>query len=162
MARPELTPVRASCAMSLGRTGLGILVVAVLAASSAMAGTLRLATWNVELVRAGPGLLLRDILSDADPQVTAAPEETTASDADETTASDADETAAAAESSSPHQSLREPALLELEELLSARLDTRVNVSIGAKRGRIVVEFADLDDLERIYRIITPHGATAGD
>jgi ParB family chromosome partitioning protein len=55
--------------------------------------------------------------------------------------------------------VREPAVLELEELLSARLDTRVNVSIGARRGRIVVEFADLDDLERIYRIITPPGAT---
>lgn len=53
--------------------------------------------------------------------------------------------------------VREPAVLELEELLSARLDTRVNVSIGAARGRIVVEFADLDDLERIYRIITPPG-----
>lgn len=53
--------------------------------------------------------------------------------------------------------VREPAVLELEELLSARLDTRVNVSIGASRGRIVVEFADLDDLERIYRIITPPG-----
>ncbi len=58
--------------------------------------------------------------------------------------------------------LREPALLELEELLSARLDTRVNVSIGSKRGKIVVEFADLDDLERIYRIITPPGALAGE
>ncbi len=58
--------------------------------------------------------------------------------------------------------LREPALLELEELLSARLDTRVNVSIGSKRGKIVVEFADLDDLERIYRIITPPGAVAGE
>ena len=54
------------------------------------------------------------------------------------------------------------ALLELEELLSARLDTRVNVSIGSKRGKVVVEFADLDDLERIYRIITPPGAVAGE
>ena len=58
--------------------------------------------------------------------------------------------------------LREPALRELEELLSARLDTRVNVSIGSKRGKVVVEFADLDDLERIYRIITPPGAVAGE
>lgn len=53
--------------------------------------------------------------------------------------------------------VREPAVLELEELLSTRLETRVNVSLGARRGRIVVEFADLDDLERIYRIITPPG-----
>lgn len=58
--------------------------------------------------------------------------------------------------------VREPAVLELEELLSARLDTRVSVSIGSRRGRIVVEFADLDDLERIYRIITPPGATITD
>ena len=54
--------------------------------------------------------------------------------------------------------VREPAVLELEELLSARLETRVNVTIGTRRGRITVEFADLDDLERIYRIITPVGA----
>lgn len=53
--------------------------------------------------------------------------------------------------------VREPAVLELEELLSARLNTRVNVSLGAKRGRISIDFADLDDLERIYRIITPPG-----
>lgn len=53
--------------------------------------------------------------------------------------------------------VREPAVLELEELLSARLDTRVRVSLGASRGKIVVEFADLDDLERIYRVITPPG-----
>jgi ParB family chromosome partitioning protein len=53
--------------------------------------------------------------------------------------------------------VRAPAVLELEELLSARLETRVNVTLGAKRGRVVVEFADLDDLERIYRIITPPG-----
>jgi ParB family chromosome partitioning protein len=67
---------------------------------------------------------------------------------------------AADETSEPTSSspkLREPAVLELEELLSARLETRVNVSLGASRGRIVVEFADLDDLERIYRIITPPG-----
>jgi ParB family chromosome partitioning protein len=53
--------------------------------------------------------------------------------------------------------VREPAVLELEDLLSTRLHTRVKVSLGAARGRIVVEFADLDDLERIYRIITPPG-----
>jgi ParB family chromosome partitioning protein len=53
--------------------------------------------------------------------------------------------------------LREPAVLELEELLSARLNTRVSVSLSGKRGRVIVEFADLDDLERIYRVITPPG-----
>jgi ParB family transcriptional regulator, chromosome partitioning protein len=57
----------------------------------------------------------------------------------------------------PAGQVRAPAVLELEELLSARLHTRVKVSLGSNRGRVVVEFADLDDLERIYRIITPPG-----
>jgi ParB family chromosome partitioning protein len=48
---------------------------------------------------------------------------------------------------------RPAALLELEELLADHLDTRVTVQTGAKRGKIVVEFADLDDLERLYRLI---------
>jgi len=51
----------------------------------------------------------------------------------------------------------EPAVLELEELLSARLDTRVKVKLGKGPGKLVVDFADLNDLERIYRVITPPG-----
>ncbi len=43
---------------------------------------------------------------------------------------------------------------ELEELLSEHLATTVHVEEGAKRGRIVIEFADLADLERIYRAMT--------
>ena len=50
-------------------------------------------------------------------------------------------------------STRPPAVLELERLLSERLDTNVGVSLGAKKGRIVIDYADLEDLERIYRII---------
>ena len=50
--------------------------------------------------------------------------------------------------------LRPPGLLELEELLSNHLDTRVSVTMGAQRGKVVVEFAGLEDLERIYRVIT--------
>ena len=49
--------------------------------------------------------------------------------------------------------VRPAALLELEDLLSSHLDTRVQVSMGAKRGRVVVDFATLEDLERIYRVI---------
>jgi ParB family chromosome partitioning protein len=49
--------------------------------------------------------------------------------------------------------LRPPGLLELEELLSTRLDTRVKVEMGAKKGKMNIEFANLEDLERIYRII---------
>lgn len=51
----------------------------------------------------------------------------------------------------------EPGVLELEELLAARLSTRVAVRIGKGPGKLVVDFADLDDLERIYRVITPPG-----
>jgi ParB family chromosome partitioning protein len=47
--------------------------------------------------------------------------------------------------------LRAPGLLELEELLSTHLDTRVKVEMGASKGRVLVEFATLEDLERIYR-----------
>ncbi len=47
--------------------------------------------------------------------------------------------------------LRAPGVLELEELLSERLDTRVKVDMGARRGKVVIEFASLEDLERIYR-----------
>ena len=51
----------------------------------------------------------------------------------------------------------DPGVLELEELLAARLETRVKVQLGKGPGRLVVDFADLDDLERIYRVITPPG-----
>jgi ParB family transcriptional regulator, chromosome partitioning protein len=51
----------------------------------------------------------------------------------------------------PTTRLRPPGLLELEELLADHLDTRVSVQMGAKKGRIAIEFADLEDLERIYR-----------
>jgi ParB family transcriptional regulator, chromosome partitioning protein len=54
----------------------------------------------------------------------------------------------------PTTRLRPPGLLELEELLAGHLDTRVAVQMGAKRGKISVEFADLEDLERIYRRMT--------
>jgi ParB family chromosome partitioning protein len=50
--------------------------------------------------------------------------------------------------------LRPPGLLELEELLAEHLATRVSVTLTGKRGRIVVEFADLEDLERIYHVMT--------
>ncbi|NLV55951.1 MAG: ParB/RepB/Spo0J family partition protein [Acidimicrobiales bacterium] len=53
---------------------------------------------------------------------------------------------------------RTPGLLELEGLLSDRLDTRVSVSMGAKKGRVVIDFADIEDLERIYRLITDRRA----
>lgn len=48
---------------------------------------------------------------------------------------------------------RPAALLELEQLLGDHLDTRVSVSMAGKRGRVVIEFADLEDLERVYRVM---------
>jgi ParB family chromosome partitioning protein len=46
---------------------------------------------------------------------------------------------------------RSVAVLEIEQVLAERLDTRVTVTVARNRGRLVVEFADLDDLERIFR-----------
>jgi len=48
---------------------------------------------------------------------------------------------------------RPAALLELEALLSECLSTSVKVNMGARRGKITIDFATLDDLERIYRLI---------
>lgn len=50
--------------------------------------------------------------------------------------------------------LRPPGLLELEELLSRHLDTRVKVEMRSAKGKVVIDFADLEDLERIYRAMT--------
>lgn len=57
---------------------------------------------------------------------------------------------------------RPPGLLELEELLSERLSTRVRVTMGASRGRVVIEFASLEDLERIYRAMTESAGSRQD
>jgi ParB family transcriptional regulator, chromosome partitioning protein len=61
------------------------------------------------------------------------------------------ETASRARSTSQ----RPAAALEVENLLADRLSTRVNVSVGASRGKLVIEFADLADLGRIYALLTP-------
>jgi ParB family chromosome partitioning protein len=54
--------------------------------------------------------------------------------------------------------LPEPGLLELEELLAEFLNTRVKVDLRNRKGRLVVEFATLEDLERIYRAMVGSGA----
>jgi ParB family chromosome partitioning protein len=46
-----------------------------------------------------------------------------------------------------------PALADLAERLSDRFDTRVKVDIGRSKGKITIEFATVDDLERIVGII---------
>jgi ParB family chromosome partitioning protein len=66
----------------------------------------------------------------------------------------AQETEAPGPASAPEvAAVRPAAVLELEELLSDLLDTRVHVTVGAKRGKLVVDFATLEDLERISRVI---------
>jgi ParB family chromosome partitioning protein len=61
---------------------------------------------------------------------------------------------AGASESPAGRKLRPPGLVELEELLGDQLETRVKISMGASRGKVVVEFSTLEDLERIYRRIT--------
>ncbi|MBO0830407.1 MAG: ParB/RepB/Spo0J family partition protein [Actinobacteria bacterium] len=48
-----------------------------------------------------------------------------------------------------------PALKDLATRLSDALETRVKVELGHRKGKIVVEFATLDDLERIVRAMSP-------
>ena len=54
------------------------------------------------------------------------------------------------------KTLRDPGYADLESFLSAYLDTRVHVLPQSKKatGQVVVHFADLEDLERIFRAIT--------
>jgi ParB family chromosome partitioning protein len=48
-----------------------------------------------------------------------------------------------------------PALADLASRLSDRFDTRVKVELGQKRGKIVVEFASVEDLDRILGQFAP-------
>lgn len=46
-----------------------------------------------------------------------------------------------------------PKLAQISADLSDRLDTRVRVELGRKKGKIVIEFATVEDLERINKLI---------
>jgi ParB family chromosome partitioning protein len=48
-------------------------------------------------------------------------------------------------------------LSEVEEILSEQLATRVQIQMGKKRGRVVIEFGSADDLERIVSEIIGSG-----
>jgi ParB family transcriptional regulator, chromosome partitioning protein len=48
-------------------------------------------------------------------------------------------------------------LAEVEEILSEQLATRVSIQMGAKRGKVVIEFGSPDDLERIVSEIVGSG-----
>lgn len=55
----------------------------------------------------------------------------------------------------PSGTLTAPGLSDLGERMSNKLDTRVTVQLGAKRGKVVIDFATLEDLRRIVEIIDP-------
>ena len=46
-----------------------------------------------------------------------------------------------------------PRLAEISSRLSDQLDTRVKIELGRSKGKISIEFASLDDLERILGVI---------
>ena len=48
-----------------------------------------------------------------------------------------------------------PGLADLADRLSDKLDTHVRVELGRRKGKITVEFASVDDLERIVSMIAP-------
>ena len=51
----------------------------------------------------------------------------------------------------------ETQMAEVEEILSEQLATRVTIQMGAKRGRVIIEFGSPDDLERIVSEIVGSG-----
>ena len=55
----------------------------------------------------------------------------------------------------PSRRVSAPALTDLADRLSDNFDTRVKVELGRRKGKIVVEFASVDDLERIVGLMVP-------
>ncbi len=55
--------------------------------------------------------------------------------------------------------LTAPGITELADRLSDTFDTRVRVELGRRKGKITVEFASVDDLERIVAVMAPELAT---
>ena len=45
--------------------------------------------------------------------------------------------------------MQAPGMADLAERLSDRLETRVRVQLGKRKGKVLIEFATLDDLQRI-------------
>ncbi|WP_139820825.1 ParB/RepB/Spo0J family partition protein [Krasilnikoviella flava] len=55
----------------------------------------------------------------------------------------------------PRAGLRSEAMDELSTRLADRFETRVKVSIGKTKGRLTVEFASVEDLNRILGVMAP-------
>jgi len=64
---------------------------------------------------------------------------------------------AVAVKSAPEPARTDAALAEVEEILSEQLATRVSIQMGAKRGKVMIEFGSTDDLERIVSEIVGSG-----
>jgi ParB family transcriptional regulator, chromosome partitioning protein len=48
-----------------------------------------------------------------------------------------------------------PGLADIADRLSERFETRCKVELGRRKGRVIVEFASLDDLQRILQVMDP-------
>lgn len=57
--------------------------------------------------------------------------------------------------SAPRRAERPPEVDQMAERLSDAFDTRVKVELGQRKGRIVVEFGSLEDLERLAALMAP-------
>jgi ParB family chromosome partitioning protein len=55
----------------------------------------------------------------------------------------------------PRAGIRSEALDDLASRLSDKFETRVKVSLGKQRGRLTVEFASVQDLNRILASLAP-------
>ena len=58
-------------------------------------------------------------------------------------------------SKKPTGKISAPGLKSMGDRLSERLDTRVTVQVGKSRGKVIIEFATLEDLQRIVEVIDP-------
>lgn len=59
----------------------------------------------------------------------------------------------------PRPGARHERLDYLASSLSDRLDTNVKISLGARKGRVSIEFASVEDLNRIMDVLTPGNPT---
>jgi ParB family chromosome partitioning protein len=57
--------------------------------------------------------------------------------------------------SAPTRRFTAPAITELADRLADTFETRVRVELGRRKGKITVEFASVDDLERIIALMAP-------
>lgn len=57
----------------------------------------------------------------------------------------------------PKQTARHERLDFLANSLSDKLDTNVKITLGARKGKVSIEFASVDDLNRIMTVLTPDG-----